>query len=84
MLDFFSVSHQATAFIIIIVIAVLQISAFISTIYKINTFKRIFPSIQDAFHIKEGQIDSTLTTLVIGNFEPSKNGKVKPAVLIQK
>lgn len=62
MLDFFSVSHQATAFIIIIVIAVLQISAFISTIYKINTFKRIFPSKEGAFHIKEGQIDSTITT----------------------
>lgn len=62
MLDFFSVSHQATAIIIIIVIAVLQISAFISTIYKINKFKRIFPSKQDAFHIKEGQIDSSSTS----------------------
>ena len=62
MLDFFSVSHQATAIIIIIVIAVLQISAFISTIYKINKFKRIFPSKQGAFHIKEGQIDSSSTS----------------------
>lgn len=61
--EFFSDSHQVIALLIIFVIAVLQISSFISTIYKINTFKRIFPSIQDAFHIKEGQIDSTLTTL---------------------
>ena len=66
MLDFFSVSHQATAIIIIIVIAVLQISAFISTIYKINKFKRIFPSKQDAFHIKEGQIDSSSSPGITG------------------
>lgn len=58
MIDFFSNSHQVIALIIIVVIAVSQISSFISTTSKINIFKSIFPSKDDFFFIKEGQIDS--------------------------